>query len=393
MPKTRVLIFHPAIAPYRIDLFNELATHFDMKIVLFQKNMQSQKFNQQRLANLLQCKFEYLCSGFNIMGRTIRWGMGPIISEFNPDVVVCTEYALPSLAIAASKKFNSNSTWGLLIWTSDNIFLCQDAPFYRRLPRKLVLKAADGMIIDTHSAKNWYVRYGLAAERIGVCSNLQEERRFRHLLSNAIGIAKIFLRRESLEGKRVVLYVGRLVPLKGIDRAIRAFARVNHTLKDVSFIIIGEGPQRAYLEKLTEELGINDSVKFVGRYEGLPLMAWYLIGQLLVLASNPEAYGAVVNEALLAGMPVLCSSWAGATDLIREGQNGYIVDPYDISAISRQMANVLANALPICADTIALRESLMPVSFHSGADEFIRVINLAASHKQKAKEQPVGSLA
>jgi glycosyltransferase involved in cell wall biosynthesis len=385
----RLLIFHPAIAPYRIDLFNELANVFDLKVVFFQKSMQSQKFDQRRLESSLQCKFDYLCSGFNIAGRTIRWGMGRLIKEFDPDVVVCTEYAPPSLVIAAHKKFNSASKWGLLIWTSDNVYICQDAKFYRRLARKIVLKAVDGMIIGTHSAKKWYVRYGLSAERIAVCSNIQEEQRFRERLNNAIPLAKKILRQSGLEGKRIVMFVGRLVPLKGVDRVIRAFAKISRSLSNISFVIVGDGQERTSLEKLAADLGVSDNVKFVGRYEGVELMAWYLLGQVFVLASNPEAYGAVVNEALLAGMPVLCSSWAGATDLVREGQNGYIIDPYDISSIAKQMAHILAHTVPIQTDTITLKKNLMPVSFYDGTNEFIRIVKLAA--QQKSKEQPIGS--
>ena len=246
-----------------------------------------------------------------------------------------------------------------------------------------MLKTVDGMILDTHSAKNWYVRYGINENRIKVCSNIQEEQRFRKLLGNAIPMSKTFLRQNGLEGKRIALFVGRLVPLKGLDRVIRAFARVRNSLDNVSLVIVGEGEQRESLELLASELGVGNDVKFVGRFEGLKLMAWYLLGQVFVLASDPEAYGAVVNEALLAGMPVLCSSWAGATELIRQGQNGYIIDPYDISAISEQMSRVLANTTPLRVDTITLRNSLMPVSFHDHAGEFIKAVKMAAVRQKQ----------
>ena len=69
------------------------------------------------------------------------------------------------------------------------------------------------------------------------------------------------------------------------------------------------------------ELGIDANVRFVGRYEGEELTAWYRVSQVFALASHIERFGAVVNEALISGLPAVVSNNVGARILIDEGIN------------------------------------------------------------------------
>ena len=114
-------------------------------------------------------------------------------------------------------------------------------------------------------------------------------------------------------------------------------------------------------------------------------MAWYLLGQLLVLASDSETYGAVVNEALLAGMPVVCSSAAGAAELIRDGHNGHVFEPHDVAALSDRMALWLQQAAPLGDGPVPRHESLMPQPFEEAAQSFVRAIEFAAASCRSAR--------
>jgi glycosyltransferase involved in cell wall biosynthesis len=86
------------------------------------------------------------------------------------------------------------------------------------------------------------------------------------------------------------------------------------------------------------------------------------VGQIFVLGSHSEAFGAVINESMLAGEYVLCSRYAGATELVRENLNGNIFDPFDIQQLSEQMHQRLAKVSPI-ASIGHIRPSGMPVTF------------------------------
>lgn len=383
MRKARIktLVFHPALAPYRVDLFNELSKRLKLKVMFLNRNLISQEFDQDRLLQLLECEYGFLDSGINFIDRQVRWGVTRAISEFDPDVVIGMEYSPSSFWVALLKRLFFKRRWGFMIMTSDNVHICSNAGLGRRLARRFVLNAADGMIVYTKAVKSWYVKYGMPKESIGVCSNIQQEERFRGLLADALSTAQSIMHGKALAGKRVVLFVGRLVRLKGVDRVIAAFAEASAAFPDSRLVIIGDGPEKARLTAIADDLAPDGKILFVGRVEGRELHAWYLLGQTLVLGSLYEPYGAVVVEALIAGMPVLCSSLAGAADLVREGKNGYTFDPYDICVLTRKMTKTLEKISPLGNRVVTMEKSLMPILFDDAVKEFIQAIEYASKYR------------
>jgi len=124
---------------------------------------------------------------------------------------------------------------------------------------------------------------------------------------------------------RKFVYVGRLAPEKNLNTLIRAFAQmVKETGSDWKLLFVGDGPERGNLEKLATESGVASQVIFAG---GFP---WYQVpdrlaqSDVLVLPSQSEPWGLVVNEAMVCGMPVIVSETCGcAADLVRNGVNGF----------------------------------------------------------------------
>lgn len=391
-PELKALFIHAALTPYRIDLLNYLHRHLNLKAIFLRPNPASQQFDQTTLRSRLECDHEYLLRGFEIGGKVFRHGVLRAVETFGPDVVVTQEYSPTTLALAvASKRILRRPSavraqWGLTILTADNVRIAGDAGFARRLARRIALGAADSVVAYTEAGKAWLVGRGVPADRIFVCPNYQNEARFAPALDEALPLAEQYLTDKGLRGSRVVLCVGRLVELKGVDRVIRAFARVGRAVPDAVLVVVGDGPERRQLQQLATDEGVADRVRFEGQQQGRSLMAWYLLGQLLVLASRWECYGAVVNEALLAGMPVLCSARAGAAELIHDGRNGRVFDPHDLAALSDHMADHLRTASPLGTTPLARRESLMPHPFEEAAREFVRAIEFAAPSSRRVPE-------
>jgi len=379
MTRIRTLIFHPALAPYRLDLFNELSRRMETKVVFFRENLVTQKFDQRRLLSQLHCDYEYLCSGIDILGRQLRWGIARAISRFKPDVVVVMEYAPSTLIASLVKLCSPHCSWKLIVWTADNIHMCREINPLRRLARKAALSLADGMIVYSQPVKNWYTDYGIPSQAIGVCSNIQSETRFRDSLEKTRQIAQQWIDRYNLRHKQLILSVGRLVKVKGVDRVIQAFAPACRLFPDALLIIVGDGPEKEFLQALVARLNITEKIKFVGRLEGPELLAWYYLAGLFVLASHFEPYGAVVNEAALSGIPVLCSTRAGAADLIRTGHNGSTFDPDNLAELTEHLTNYLERMPLLRPNQIHLRDSLMPITFQDGVREFVRTVAYTAA--------------
>lgn len=126
-----------------------------------------------------------------------------------------------------------------------------------------------------------------------------------------------------------VLYVGRLIPGKGVDILIRAVALVQQKV-DIQLIIAGKGPQ-VYVRKLrllARKLGIRSS--FLGQIAHEQIHHLYRAADCLVCPSQMhEAFGLVNVEAMASGLPVIASDNGGIREIIESGSSGYLVSPYD----------------------------------------------------------------
>ncbi len=122
----------------------------------------------------------------------------------------------------------------------------------------------------------------------------------------------------------VLTFVGQLIPRKGLDLLLRALATVRSS--DWALRIIGEGSERYALEKLASDLNLLRKTTFTGALDNGAVRNELANADLFVLPSRWDGWGAVVNEALMSGTPVICSSYCGAADLISNGMNGEIFE-------------------------------------------------------------------
>ncbi len=151
-----------------------------------------------------------------------------------------------------------------------------------------------------------------------------------------------FRRQYGLEGRFVVLGVGRVTQLKGYDVLIRATALARGRLPQIKTVIVGgaEAARAGYgreLQRLVESLGLQEHVVFTGSQSRLAEI--YTCGQVLVSSNSakPEAFGRAMAEALAMGCPVIATRFGGALDLVKEGFNGWLVDPGDAAGLSDRL--------------------------------------------------------
>jgi len=148
---------------------------------------------------------------------------------------------------------------------------------------------------------------------------------------------------------RTIGAVGRLVPQKGFDLLLDAFARVAHAIPDWKLAIWGEGPERAALERQRDRLSLTGRVSLPGVTEKPG--EWIPQSDLFVLSSRFEGWGIVVGEAMGAGLPVIAfdCQW-GPAEMIGHGKSGLLVPNGDVAALGEAI-------LSLCTDE-ARREAL-----------------------------------
>jgi D-inositol-3-phosphate glycosyltransferase len=131
-----------------------------------------------------------------------------------------------------------------------------------------------------------------------------------------------------LTDERIVLFVGRIEPLKGIDILINATAMLDSDV-DCSVLIVGgdesSNAQVTKLRDLAKQRGIDQRVAFVGAVDHDRLPLYYNAADICVVPSHYESFGLVAVEAMASGIPVVASRVGGLTGTVRDGETGYLV--------------------------------------------------------------------
>ncbi len=365
----RLLVFHPALAPYRIDFFNRLDAASDATFYFTRQQMIEQRFDDDALRDQTTFTSHFFDQVYRRGNKEYARGYSRAIRESQPDVLLGSELSMTTWRPLIHKYWRLATAWLTgkpvpKVWSivDDSLDMACRWMGGARWQRKLLLPLLDGMITVNPEVADYYESTYALKRKPVVMPIIQEDTHFRVKLESALPIAAQYIQDYDLADTRCLLFVGRLVPLKGVDRLITAFCASEPTPKD-RLIIVGEGESAETLKAQAAASPYASQILFVGRYEDLNLLAWYLIGQTLALCSDSEAFGAVVNEALLAGMPVLCTEVAGAASLLGPTQGAAF--PYmDTNRLAELIKQYLYTQETI-SSPLTVRPSLMPVTFEA----------------------------
>jgi glycosyltransferase involved in cell wall biosynthesis len=206
-----------------------------------------------------------------------------------------------------------------------------------RLETRLIkaLSSADAVVAQGKYLKDIIVGLGVEKERV-------------HIINNGVDL-EMFSKGESFFHPRpYILGLGNLIPRKGFDILLKAYARLRDPEPDL--LIAGPGPEKAHLELLTAELGIGDRVHFIGFIEGQEKVNLYRSAEFFVCPSRNEPFANVILEALASGLPVVASAVDGNKELVKREKNGLLFPPGDVGA--------LASCLEIMIDNGSLSKKL-----------------------------------
>lgn len=194
--------------------------------------------------------------------------------------------------------------------------------------------------------------YGAGSSRIRIVPPGVDLSRFRPVDQN---YAKSVI--AAPEGHRLILFAGRVEPLKGIDTLFRAIAVMRDrgtecALCGLSVVIIGgdssqsglaANAEMARLHHLRAELNLDDVITFVGAQNQDTLPNYFAAADCVVMPSHYESFGMVALEAMACGTPVIASDVGGLSKLVRHEETGYLVPPRDPVALADAIEHLLAD--------------------------------------------------
>ena len=138
-----------------------------------------------------------------------------------------------------------------------------------------------------------------------------------------------------------IVAVGRIVPIKRLDRLARAVARIRSAFPAVRLYLAGDGDDRAAVEAVVDELGLRDITTFAG-WTADPA-AWYAAADVVALSSDREGTPLALIEASATGRAVLSTAVGGVPDIVADGVSGLLVPPGDDEAFSEGLARLLGD--------------------------------------------------
>lgn len=327
----RVAIVTNIPSPYRVDLFYYMQTHItehEFHVIYTSKNEDNRSWDipEEKLMNsrILDAKILKVKNNLDTRYIHLPANIGRELSKIMPDVVVAMEYNPAALQALFWTKLHRK---GFVHWTDGTLHSERNIGKVQKLTRKIICGNADSCIASSTKAKEKLLAWGVPEERI-----------FISLLT--VDIAPyLTLKRDPVPGR--ILYVGRITRGKGLELLLEALQYVK---QDFELRIVGDGEAElvAELKEEATSLGMADKIAWCGYKSGTALEEEYSHAQVFVLPTKDDCFGLVLLEAMCAGVPIVASKYAdGAYDVVVEGENGRIADPFSPMEFAQKIDKVL----------------------------------------------------
>jgi glycosyltransferase involved in cell wall biosynthesis len=139
----------------------------------------------------------------------------------------------------------------------------------------------------------------------------------------------------------VLVWAGRLVPVKNLSGLLKALATVRGTVPNVRLDLIGDGPDRESLEHEARALGVNDRIHFAGYTPRV--RDWLSRADIFVMPSHYEGFSVALLEAMAAGLPVVATEVGGNPEIVLQGKTGVLIPPNDTEALAKAIIDLHEN--------------------------------------------------
>ena len=345
LKRLKVAIVHNTVAPYRHPLFEGLSKKVDLMVYYCSIKESLREWD------LRPRKYDYK---YKVLPRVFvktpigEFSVNPsILKEVirnKPDVMVISGYTDPTIwfAFAIAKLLKIP----IIHWTEGIKEPQSVLGIITRPLRMLSVKKAGAVIVPGRPSKRYVISLGVDAEKVFIAPNAIDNKLFIEL-SHKYQSCKHKLKSQfRLKGKVTILYVGQLIKRKGVEHLLRVYAKLEQEHDNLALIILGSGPLERYLKNISCSLKLKD-VRFIPSGIKLEeLIKFYCLADVFVLPTLEDVWGFVINEAMACGLPVI-STYASqaATEMIRSGENGYIVEAADSGQLYAVLKSLIQNSV------------------------------------------------
>lgn len=362
MYKKRVVLISNIPSPYKVDLFFEMQKNtelYDFYPIYTNASEDNRSWTPDETkmfhSVILSSRVLKLRTGLDHRYIHFPPSINPVLDRINPEAVIAWEYNPAALlALRWCRKHHKkfiHATEGTL--TSEH-----DLNPVQKTSRKYITQRADGFIACSTKAKEKLRTWGVKSEDIETA-----------LLTVDI---EPYLKLAYTPQPGRILYVGSLAERKGLDLLIQALPLIRQKF-ELHIAGDNECEKKEKLKELLRTKHLDHAVVWKGFLQGDELRREYQEAAVFVLPTREDCFGLVLVEALVAGLPIVSSKYAdGAYDVIREGVNGTIVDPFVPSELAKGIEQYLRNTEDMRANS---RDTIDSFRFSAVIQHFYAELN------------------
>jgi len=338
--KMKLVILTNMIAPYRLPLLSLLADQFDLLLLHGGKeaNRDSWRDTEKALPNAAvvrawgwQIRFNRKVNGeiFDEKFIHITPGIVSHLLRFRPDALISSEMGFRSMIALAYGAVFRKPVW---IWWGGTMHSERTVDPFRKTLRKGFARCVDRWVTYGQASTEYLLRLGVKRDQILESQNAVDEERFKTRDAPAWAI----------QPRPVVLHVGQFIERKGIGLLLEAAASLQRHGCQFTLLLVGEGREREALERRARTLGL-ENVQFRPAQPPDKMPSVYRSADVLVFPTLEDIWGLVANEAILSGIPVLCSKYAGCASELFPPEN--IFSPDDFHEFVQKLGQAISGQI------------------------------------------------
>lgn len=331
MRRAKVVYWNNIPSPYMVARFNALAdtAPFDFEVWFNERTHANRSWAVDE--SCWRFKYRYL-KRFHLGRFAVR--IPPILHVTRPDLLIML-YDEPVFVTGWLIAWLRRSK--TLLWCEITIGSWLKRAAWKNAIKHVVFRLSAGTLSAGSQGREYAMRFGTAGGNARILRHVIDADRFR--TGAWLGVHKRNVLREALGvGGVVFTYVGHLWERKGMSDLLQAYSSLKEAHEfPMSLLLIGDGPDEATLRAAVADHGIRDVI-FAGFRQSTELPELLGASDVFVFPTLGDAYGLVVDEAMAAGLPVICTSAAGEIgERIEDGVSGFIVAPSDAAGLASRM--------------------------------------------------------
>lgn len=367
----KVVVLHPPLYPMNHKFFNELGKKIDLVVYSFgnypghHSTWKVKDFISP--SNNYQLKILEGNTDLKRLAVSYKLQLNPSfikkVRQERPDVLISIAFWMPSFYMALVKSWFK---YKLMIVTDATQKTESKIKGFRHILRRHIAKKTDTFIAASDLTKDYLqtefpnvpIETSLQTIDLNAWTDRIQMLASKKELRIEFGIA---------EAVNVLLSVGNFIDRKNFKSIIDQLPHIDNVL----LLLIGGGPLEEVLKQQAEDLGVSHKVRLLARQEGDVLKKYFKLSDVFIFPTKEDAFGYVAMEALATGLPMICSKHAGASTLIEEGVNGFIMEPD--APYHDQIIETLDRLETMSANAVT---SIKKYTLDNKVEEFCEIFNL-----------------